>query len=602
MRRHFPFLVILLCGVLFGLTGATERYDLKVLDFQFKLLRAWFPRPVTRDVVVIGVNEDTVKRFPEPITLWHTHLSRLFGAMVLARPAAVGLDIVLPDRSYERVMTGSDQALFKGLLEARRNFPLVLGLTVDPSGKPRPIHPPYLSIAGPGASGYALFPVDRDGIVRRFDERLAQGGDAVPTLAGQMARRLGVEPRAGLIDYWRGAPFDYVPLQQVLQWAEAGDEQALARAFRDKPVLIGVIFPFEDRQSAPVQLAAWEPEAPSIAAVLLHAQALRNLLNGGFVQALPAIITVAACVALAALWFVSGGTALVALLLAGIVLLLAGASTWLLALGFFFPAVAPVMTAALALGGRNGYDTLLKLRERRRLRASFGGYVSPPVMEEILAGRINPEMAGARNFVCVMFSDIRGYTTRSERMAPEQVIRFLNRYFERVVALIHARGGSVVSFMGDGIMAVFGAPKPLDNPCREAFEAACAMLEFVTELNRQLISEGQAPVDIGIGLNAGDAVVGHVGSSARHDYTATGDVTNVASRVEGLTKEAGYHVVVTKVVADRMGQVDALVPLGPMAIKGHTPVDVFGYDKVSRQPSAVAGQPGPRRGSGDSNP
>jgi class 3 adenylate cyclase len=580
VRRLLPFLAILICGAVLGATRATEHYDLKVLDLQFKLLRAWFPQPVTRDVVVIGVDEDTVKRFPEPITLWHTHLGRLFGAMVIARPAAVGLDIVLPDRSYEQVMPGSDRALFKGLLEGRHSFPLVLGLTVDPTGRPRPIHPPYLSIAGPGASGYALFPVDRDGIVRRFDEHLAQGADAVPTLVGQLARRLSVEPRAGLIDYWRGAPFTYVPLQQVLQWAEAGDEQALARAFRDKPVLIGVVFPFEDRHSAPVQLAAWEPEAPNSAGVVLHAQALRNLLNSGFVQWAPAVITVFICAVLTGLWFVSTGTAVVAVLLAAVVALLGGASTWLLTQGWFFPAVAPALTAALALGGRNGYDTLSKLRERRRLRASFSGYVSPPVMEEILAGRINPEMAGAQKFVCVMFSDIRGYTTRSERMAPEQIIRFLNRYFERVVALIHARGGSVVSFMGDGIMAVFGAPKPLDNPCREAFETARAMLEFVTELNRQLPSEGQAPVNIGIGLNAGEAVVGHVGSSARHDYTATGDVTNVASRLETLTKEAGYRIVVSRVVAERLGAADGLVFLGPMAIKGHTPVEVYGYDKA----------------------
>jgi len=581
MRRLLPFLAILICGAVLGATRATEPYDLKLLDAQFRLLRAWFPQPVTRDVVVIGVDEDTVKRFPEPITLWHAHLSQLFGAMVLARPAAVGLDIVLPDRSYERVMPGSDRALFKGLLEARRNFPLVLGLTVDPSGKPRPIHPPYLSVAGPEASGYALFPLDRDGIVRRFDERLAQGGDAVPTLAGQLARRMGVEPRAGLIDYWRGAPFNYVPLQQVLKWAEAGDEQALARAFRDKPVLIGMVFPFEDRQSSPVQLAAWEPEAPNSAGVLLHAQALRNLLNGGFVQAVPAVGIVVACVALAVLWFVSAGTGLVALLLVGIVLLLAGASTWLLAQGFFFPAVAPAMTAALALGGRNGYDTLLKLRERRRIRASFSGYVSPAVMEEILAGHIQPELGGVNQFVCVLFSDIRGYTTRSEGMAPEQVIRFLNRYFEQTVILIHERGGAVMSFMGDGIMAVFGAPKPLDNPCREAFDAARAMLKYVAELNGQFRGEGEAPMDIGIGLHAGEAVIGHVGSSTRHDYTVIGDVTNVASRLETLTKEAGYRVVVSHVVAEQLGAGNGLAFLGPMAIKGHTPVEVYGYDKAA---------------------
>jgi class 3 adenylate cyclase len=244
------------------------------------------------------------------------------------------------------------------------------------------------------------------------------------------------------------------------------------------------------------------------------------------------------------------------------------------------PAVAPALTAVLALGGRNGYDTLLKLRERRRLRASFGGYVSPSVMEEILAGRIRPELGGVNQYVCVLFSDIRGYTTRSEGMTPEQVIRFLNRYFERTVALIHGRGGVVVSFMGDGVMAVFGAPKPLDNPCRDAFEAARSMLAYVAELNGEFRAEGVLPIEIGIGLHAGEAVVGHVGSSARHDYTAIGDVTNVASRLESLTKEAGYRVVASSVVAERLGAQEGLDFLGPMAIKGHSPVEVHGYDKI----------------------
>jgi adenylate cyclase len=292
------------------------------------------------------------------------------------------------------------------------------------------------------------------------------------------------------------------------------------------------------------------------------------------------VAVAAACIALAALWFVSAGTGLIALLAGGLVLLLAGASTWLLAQGWMFPSVAPMLTAVLALGGRNGYDTLLKLRERRRLRASFGGYVSPSVMEEILAGRIQPELGGVERFVCVLFSDIRGYTTRSEGMTPEQVIGFLNRYFEKTVALIHGRGGAVMSFMGDGIMAVFGAPKTLDNSCREAFGAAQEMLAYVAELNAEFRAEGVAPIEIGIGLHAGEAVVGHVGSSDRHDYTAIGDVTNVASRLESLTKEAGYRIVVSHVVAGQLGADAGLALLGPMAIKGHTPVEVYGYDKT----------------------
>ena len=579
MPRFALFAGILLLGGVTGALGLTADLDLKLLDVQFRLLRAWSPQPVARDVVVVGVDEDTVKRFPEPIALWHRHLGRLLGAMAGAKPAVLGIDMVLPDRSYEPVAPGSDKLLMRGLLDARRSYPLVLALTVDPAGRPRPIYPPLVALAGPGGAGYALFPVDGDGSVRRFDERLAGAAEPVPTLAGQMARHLKIEPRQGLIDYWRGAPFDYVPLHQVLEWAEAGDEASLARAFRDKPVMVGTIFRFEDRLSAPVQLAAREPEAPNTPGVLLHAQALRNLLNGGFIQAVSAPVVAVACAILALAWFVSAGTAAVALLLAAVFLALAGASTWLLTQGWFFPALAPALTAAVALGGRNGYDTLLKLRERRRMRASFGGYVSPSVMEEILAGRIHPEMGGSKRFVCVLFSDIRGYTTRSERMTPEEVIRFLNRYFERTVGLIHERGGAVTSFMGDGIMAVFGAPQPLDNPCREAFEAARAMLDHITEINSRLRAEGEAAMDIGIGLHAGEAVIGHVGSAARHDYTAIGDVTNVASRLESMTKEARHHIVVSRVVAERLGEEDGLVSLGPLAIKGHSSVEAFGYER-----------------------
>jgi len=130
----------------------------------------------------------------------------------------------------------------------------------------------------------------------------------------------------------------------------------------------------------------------------------------------------------------------------------------------------------------------------------FGGYVSPPIMKEILAGNLHPTLGGVKLFSCVLFSDIRGYTTRSERMTPEQTIDFLNGYFDRIVPIIHAHGGTVVSFMGDGIMAVFGVPQPLPNPCLAAFEASRAMLENLSELNAELAVKNELPIDIGIGL------------------------------------------------------------------------------------------------------
>ncbi len=236
---------------------------------------------------------------------------------------------------------------------------------------------------------------------------------------------------------------------------------------------------------------------------------------------------------------------------------------YLLDSGRFLETAAPLLAGTAAVSFRFIDDAIAQARERATLRSAFGGYVSPAVMDEILAGNLSPELGGARKTVCVMFSDIRGYTKRSEGLSPEQVIQFLNRYFDTVVGLIHSNGGCLISFMGDGFMAVFGAPKPLDNACRAAFDTAVAMMEFVKTLNMQFIAEGTAPMDIGIGLQFGDAVMGHVGSAVRHDFTAIGDVTNVASRLETLTKEVGYRVVLSKSVADQLGPPPDWSPLGP---------------------------------------
>lgn len=126
-------------------------------------------------------------------------------------------------------------------------------------------------------------------------------------------------------------------------------------------------------------------------------------------------------------------------------------------------------------------------------------------------------------------------------------------------------------------MAIFGAPMPLANPCAAAFNAAKSMQNEVGELNKILIQEGAAPIQIGVGLHAGEAVIGQVGSSGRHDFTAIGDVTNVASRLEGLTKDVGFQVVCSRDVIDALDSETGWVSVGPQAIKGHTPVRAYGW-------------------------
>jgi class 3 adenylate cyclase len=554
--RAARFTAILVLCVAVAASGLTERLDLALLDLEFRLLGERPSLPPEKDVVVVGIDEQSVAAFPEPIALWHRHLARFLAAMTQAGPAALGIDIVLPERSYDAVLPGGDAALTRGIVEARRAFPVVLALTVEPSGQTRSIHRPFLAAAGPGGTGYAVFPVDADGAIRRVDPA---------TFTGHLARRLGVASRAGYIDYARGAPFEYLKFHEVLEWPR----ERLESVVRGRPVLLGTVLPFTDEQPAPRQLAAWDTGSPRVPGVLLHAQSLRSILGEGLIRpAAPWAVALAAAAA-ALLWFAPAWAALA--VLAAVL----PVSTWLLAGGRYFPAAAFAAAALVPLV----FQLLDRLAERRRLRASFRGYVSPGVMQEILAGRIQPGLAGVRRFVCVMFADIRGYTTRAAQMRPEEVIRFLNRYFERVVALVHARGGTVVSIMGDGVMIAFGTPQPLQNPCRAAFETALEMLAFVAELNRSLAAEGSPPIDIGIGLNAGEALCGHVGARERHEYSAIGDVTNVASRLQSLTKEQGYRILVSAAVAELLQRPD-LAPLGAVPVRGHSPVEVFGYSQT----------------------
>lgn len=563
-------------AVLQALSGLFGLADLKALDFQYRALRTFFPAPAP-EVLVIGIDDATVARMPEPLALWHPHLGKLLRGVARARPAAIGIDIILPDRSFNAIVPGYDRELLGGILDARRHAPLVFGLTIGPSGATRNIYPPFLSAAGQDGSGYALWRLDADGSVRWFDEALGVEGHDVATLSGQLARLMKAQPRRGLIDYSRGPPFDYLPFHEVLDLIDGGDTDRLARLFAGKPVMIGSVTLFEDRQLQPVELFAAEPSNRRVPGVLVHAQVLRSILGDTLIQPLPAWLpsTLALLAALLWLWPLKPLQAIAAagVLAAGVL----GGVTALQRLGYFLPVTGLLATAGVALIGRSLADQAANALERLRLRRAFGAYVSPQIMEEIVGGRLSGSLGGDRRELCVLFADIRSFTTRSETLSPEAVIALLNRYFEEVTGAIHQHDGTVDKFIGDGIMAFFGAPKALVNPSAAAVAAAQDMLDRLARLNAVLQQEGQEPIRIGIGLHTGEAVVGHVGSMARHEYTAIGDTVNLASRIEGLTKEVGYPLVCSEFVIQSLDSSAGFVNLGAKPVKGHTPVVVYGW-------------------------
>ena len=576
------FFLILGFAVFLAVTNIAESLDLTLLDNLHRLLAERFPKAVRTPVVIVGIDDATMQSYPEPLALWHAHLGKFFKAMAVAKPSVVGVDLVLPSRSFDALVPGLDHKLLEGLAAARASTRIVLGLTTDGDGMPREIHAPFLAMLPKDAIGYVLLPIDSDNVVRRFNERLGRDGQNVPTLVGQMARALGVVPVAGWIDYAYGAQKEYIPLPEVERWLATGNVARLQAAFGGRPVLIGNVARFEDRLHQPVNLAGWEAgNGRSVSGVLVQAQILKAMLNGGLLRSTPTWLTILVTLFAALCWFLPlrlpGTIAAITLAWLG---LYAGAGLALHA-GIVIPVAAVMITVAVAFGGRWLFTTLADLRERRRLREVFGGYVSPQLMQEILAGRMSGDLEPDVRIVTIMFVDLRGFTRLSESMAPRDVIAILNRYFEHVADAIHSEGGTLNSIMGDGLMAIFGAPKPMNNSCKPAFAAARAILTLMPSLNAELEREGKPALAVGIGLNVGEAVVGNVGSKTRHDYSAIGDTTNVASRLEGLTKVLGTPLVCARAVAQSLGFPPELVSLGAQSISGHAPVDVYGWREAS---------------------
>jgi adenylate cyclase len=188
-------------------------------------------------------------------------------------------------------------------------------------------------------------------------------------------------------------------------------------------------------------------------------------------------------------------------------------------------------------------NALESLEERARILGVFGQHVSPEVVERLVAGEADAK--GELREVCVMFLDIRGFTAFAEKHSAEEVVAYLNAIFDAAVGAVVEHHGIVNKFLGDGFMAVFGAPIAEGNPCGAAVDAGLEILERL----EGLIAAGRIPpTRVGLGLHAGPAVVGNIGSTRRKEYTVIGDVVNVASRVEALNKELGSRMLVTEEV------------------------------------------------------
>ncbi len=221
---------------------------------------------------------------------------------------------------------------------------------------------------------------------------------------------------------------------------------------------------------------------------------------------------------------------------------------------------------------RRMLNSFQSIEDKNEIIGMFGQYVSPDVVEQLIGQETG--MQSETRPVCVMFLDIRNFSDLFGKKRPVEIVSYLNLLYDFMIEIVNRNHGIINKFLGDGFMAVFGAPFSDGDHCRHATTAA---LEIITRIRQEIESGRIPPTRVGIGIHVGEAVTGNVGSSDRKEYTVIGDVVNLASRIEQLNKKFDSEVLISEEVWDDIGKdIEGTVALGPVQVKGHQdPVQIY---------------------------
>jgi adenylate cyclase len=614
-----------------ALYGTAALADLEARSYD---LRSRWTADASRahpDVVIVAIDENSLDVYRDRLGRWpwsrdvHATLIEYLHA---AGARLVVFDILFPepdlrdpdaDQNFAEVIAASGRVVLPmtftpgdaaeaGRWSERRGRgedtvlrSLALGSGGGSEARRTYAEPPWRSFLGGAlAVGDASIDPGDDGVLRHYGPAIGFEGDLYPSLALAAARaaeperfggRVSVEDRAlavgtvtlpadrgRLVLRWRGpfqgssrSTYPVYPAFHVLNSVEqvlSGETPDVPfERFEGKIVLVGVT-------GAGLQDARSTPLRPLEPGVHLHATALDNLLSGDPIRAASLlqggalVIFAGLAVGLAAAIPPSVALAAAASLL--LLLLLVGLTSIALAAGLWLPLAGPLLAGVVAYAGATATGYRVEGRERRRVREIFGRYVAPEVVRRLAEDPAALRLGGDRVRVTVLFTDVRGFTSLVERLPAETTIELLNDYLEAMAEVVFRNGGTLDKFIGDAVMAFWGAPLPDAHHARRAVTAAMEMKEAAERIDRDWAERGLGqPFAIGVGVATGEAVVGNVGSLARKlDYTAIGDTVNLASRLEGLTRQHGVPILVSEATAAAAGEGFVFSDLGEVHVKG----------------------------------
>jgi adenylate cyclase len=345
--------------------------------------------------------------------------------------------------------------------------------------------------------------------------------------------------------------------------------------FRDKIVLLGAA-------AAGLGDTFVTPFSQALPGVERHATIIANILHGDALQRrdATALLDLGAMVVLGLVigWLGSilpwsWGTVVTLLLAAGYVVLNGLALT---RLGLWVNLLFPLLTVASTYGAVTLYKFLTEARQRRALRRAFQYYLHPALVEQVSQHPELLALGGEKRELTVLFSDIRGFSTFSEGLTPEVLVQLLNEYFNAMTQAVVADDGTVDKYIGDAIMAIYGAPLPQPDHAYHACHSALRMLDALQVLQPHWQERGLPVIQIGIGINSGSMVVGNVGSDLRFAYTAMGDEVNLGSRLEGVNKEYGTQIIISEATWEYVKARLATRELDVIRVKGKVhPTRIF---------------------------